>query len=276
MAALLVHWMTPLGYMASRALFAAALFWILQFFLPKEKMAFKDILLTAIGGIMGFILSQYLTSLSLLYTSAVYFSLILALCPVMVMLMAALFLKEPITGRKTVGGIVGVLGAVIIVVHGKSAHGTNDLLGVFIAIASIAAYSIYLIIMRSVSQKYSPVTQMKWMFLVAALILVPLGWKELGKQVLYSSAWDWDGIGELFFSVILATMAGYFMMPYGMKYLRATTVSIYMNMQPVVASVVAILVGQDNFTLDKPIAAILVLVGAYIVTTSKAKTNLKN
>ena len=59
---------------------------------------------------------------------------------------------------------------------------------------------------------------------------------------------------------------GYFLIPYAMKFLRATTVSIYTNIQPVVASLVAIAIGQDMMSWDKPVAAVLVLLGAYIVT----------
>ena len=55
-----------------------------------------------------------------------------------------------------------------------------------------------------------------------------------------------------------------------MKWLRATTVSIYTNLQPVVASLVAIAIGQDILTWDKPVAGVLVLLGAYFVTL-KAK-----
>jgi drug/metabolite transporter (DMT)-like permease len=51
-----------------------------------------------------------------------------------------------------------------------------------------------------------------------------------------------------------------------MKSLSATTVSIYTNLQPMVASFVAIFIGQDRLTWDKPVAAILVLLSAYIVT----------
>jgi drug/metabolite transporter (DMT)-like permease len=51
-----------------------------------------------------------------------------------------------------------------------------------------------------------------------------------------------------------------------MKYLRATTVSVYTNLQPVVASLVAFGLGQDALTWDKPVAAVLVLLGAWMVT----------
>ena len=70
------------------------------------------------------------------------------------------------------------------------------------------------------------------------------------------------------FIVLFATGLGYFLIPYAMKTLHATTVSIYTNIQPVVASMVAIAVQQDVFTWDKPLAGLLVLVGAYLVTIS--------
>jgi drug/metabolite transporter (DMT)-like permease len=77
------------------------------------------------------------------------------------------------------------------------------------------------------------------------------------------------GIGGMAFIVVFATVMGYFMIPYAMKYLRATTVSIYTNLQPIVASLIAIAIGQDVFSWDKPVAAVLVLVGAYLVTQKK-------
>jgi len=275
--ALLNHWMTPLGYMGTRSLFAMLLFWIIQCFTPKEHVEKKDLLLIAVGGMMGFIISQYLTAVSLGYTSPVYFSLITALSPIVVMLLAAIFLKEQITKYKMLGIILGITGVVLMIAMGKSATaGSNDLLGIILAIFSIVAYSVYLIIMRSVSQKYSAVTQMKWMFLFTAIILVPLGVNDYSHQTIYSSAWNLDGALELAFVLVFATSTGYFLMPFGMKYLRATTVSVYMNLQPVVASLVAIFIGQDAFSWDKPIAAILVLLGAYIVTASPAAQIQKN
>lgn len=275
--ALLDDWMTPLGYMASRTLAALIIFWTLQCFLPKEKVTRRDLIIIAIGGIMGFIISQFLTAVSLQYTTPVYFSLIIALSPVCVLLLASLFLKEPITAQKTGGVILGILGAVLLILKagGSETSGNNNLLGIGLACVSILTYSIYLIIMRSVAQKYSAVTQMKWMFLFTAVILIPLGIREFPQQAIYSAAWNWTGLMELGFVIFFSTSLGYFLMPFGMKYLRATTVSVYMNLQPIVASVAAICVGQDIFSWDKPLAAILVLAGAYIVSASPSKHKLK-
>lgn len=270
--ALLSQWMTPFGYMASRTLAATIIFWVIQSFLPKEKVSPKDLAIIAMGGIMGFVVSQSLTAISLQYTSPVYFSLIVALSPLVVMLLAAVFLKEPITGKKIAGVVLGIAGALLMISQiDNSASGKNNLWGIFLAIISVTAFSVYLIIIRSVAQKYTTVTQMKWMFLFAAIILVPLGCTEYSEQTLFSASCSWSGVWELAFVAILATSVAYFLTPFGMKYLRATTVSVYMNLQPIVSSVAAICVGQDSFSWDKPLAAVLVIAGAYVVSTSRAK-----
>ena len=134
---------------------------------------------------------------------------------------------------------------------------------------SLLTWAIYLIITRHVSAKYSAVTQMKWVFLISAIVTVPIALREWDMQPLYSAAANWAGIGEMAFLVLGATVLGYFLIPVAMKSLAATTVSIYTNLQPVVASLVAIAIGQDVLTWDKPVAAVLVLLSAWIVTREK-------
>lgn len=51
-----------------------------------------------------------------------------------------------------------------------------------------------------------------------------------------------------------------------MHHVNATNASVYMNFQPVVAAIVSIVMGQDIFTWDKPLAAVLVISEALIVS----------
>ena len=267
--ALLDSWVTPMGFMASRSLFAAIIFWVIACFLPKEHVEKKDLMVILLGGLLGFVISQSLTAWALDFTTPVYYSLIAALTPVGVMLMAALFIGEKITWMKVVGVVLGIAGALIMLVKSwQSGAGKNDVLGIFLAILSLLTWAIYLIVTRKVSQKYSSVTQMKWIFLISAIVTVPIVLPEFDAQVLYSSAANWEGIAEMAFLVLGATVLGYFLIPVAMKTLQATTVSIYTNLQPIVASLVAIIIGQDFLSWDKIVAAILVLVSAYIVTNA--------
>ena len=267
---LLDEWVSPMTYMATRSLGAAIVFWIIASLMKPERVERRDLMVIMAGGLMGFVVSQTLTAWALNYTSPVYFSLIATLTPVAVMLMAALFIGERITGVKFLGVMLGIGGAVLMVVMGQtSGTGSNDLLGIALAILSVMTWAVYMIITRKVATKYQPVTQMKYVFLVSAVVTVPLAWPELADQRLYSAAtFGWDGALEMAFIVLAATVLGFFLIPYAMKFLSATTVSVYTNLQPMVASFVAIAIGQDIMTWDKPVAAILVLLSAYIVTVA--------
>jgi drug/metabolite transporter (DMT)-like permease len=265
---LLTDWVSPMTYMATRSLGAAVIFWLVAAFMKPEKVERRDLIVIMLGGLMGFVISQTLTAEALNYTSPVYFSLIATLTPVAVMLMAALFIGERITGIKFMGVLLGIGGAVLMVVMGQtSGSGSNDLLGITLAILSVLTWAVYMIVTRKVTQKYTPVTQMKYVFLISAVVTVPLAWTEFSEQPLFAAdTFGWSGAFEMAFIVLMATVLGYFLIPFAMKSLSATTVSIYTNLQPMVASFVAIFIGQDRLTWDKPVAAILVLLSAYIVT----------
>ncbi len=83
---ILLNYLSSVAYIGIRAAVTALFFWIVQIFAKKEKIERKDFMLILFGGFLGFVFSQYLKSLSLKYTTPVYFSLILALSPVVVLL----------------------------------------------------------------------------------------------------------------------------------------------------------------------------------------------
>lgn len=266
-ALLLNGWVTPTGYMFTRSIGAAVIFWLIACVMPSERVERRDLVIIILGGLLGFVVSQMLTAWALVFTTPVYFSLIATLTPVATMLLAALFIHESVTPKKFLGVVVGIAGALLMVFMGwQSGTGKNDLLGIVLALLSLLTWAGYLIITRKVSQKYSAVTQLKWLFLVSAVVLLPFFLQELPQQRLYSPQWEWSGVLEMAFIVIFATVLGYFAIPFAMRYLKATTVSVYTNLQPIVASFTAFLIGQDTFTWDKPVALVLVLLSAYIVT----------
>ncbi len=269
---LLDKWVTPMGYMASRSFFAALIFWVIAMFMPKEKVERRDLIIILLGGVMGFVISQTLTAWALVYTTPTYYSMVAALVPVIVMLLAALFIGEKITLLKFIGVVVGITGTLLMVLKvGDNGSGRNDMLGILLTLLSAVTWGVYLIITRKVSDKYTPVTQMKWVFLISAVITVPWALLGDGLDPLYTSAVELSGVLEMAFIVVCCTVLGYFLIPYAMKYIGATTVSVYTNLQTIVASFVAIIIGQDIFSWDKPVALVLVLLSAYIVNVAASR-----
>ena len=274
---LMAGWMTPMGYTATRMLFGAIVFWGIGAFLKQEKVRGKDLFVMLLGGLIGYIGTQFLFSQSLEYTSPVIFALLMALTPVVVLLISALFLKEAIPFRKVIGIGMSVSGAALIILLGanKGTTGANNLLGIIFALLCVLAYSVYLVLTRKISIKYQPVTIAKWMFLISAVVAMPFGISGFQSQKIYTPETTGLAISLLLFALLFSSILAFFLMPYGLKRLEASTVSIFMNWQPIVASVVAIIVGQDMLTWDKPLAVILVLTGVYLVTRQKTSTKNK-
>ena len=269
---LLDEWVSPMAYMATRCMGAAAIFWLISLFMPRERVERRDLLVIMGGGLLGFVVSQTLTAWALHFTTPVYFSIIATLTPVATMVCAALLIGERLSLRGALGVAIGVVGALLMVMVGwQVGSGMNDLLGIGLAVLSLLTWAVYLIITRKVSVKYTAVTQMKWVFMVSTLAVLPFSWTDLQASRLYSSQWAWSGVAEMAFIVVFATVAGFFAIPFALRYLKTTTVSVYTNLQPVVASFVAIAIGQDLLSWDKPVSLALVLLSAWIVTNSQQK-----
>lgn len=269
---LLDDWVSPMAYMATRCMGAAAIFWLISLFMPRERVERRDLLVIMGGGLLGFVVSQTLTAWALHFTTPVYFSIIATLTPVATMVCAALLIGERLSLRGALGVAIGVVGALLMVMVGwQGGSGMNDLLGIGLAVLSLLTWAVYLIITRKVSVKYTAVTQMKWVFLVSTLAVLPFSWTDLQASRLYSSQWAWSGVAEMAFIVVFATVAGFFAIPFALRYLKTTTVSVYTNLQPIVASFVAIAIGQDLLSWDKPVSLALVLLSAWIVTNSQQK-----
>ena len=258
---LLSSWLDPIGYTLLRALSAAVIFWTASFFLPREKVAGRDLAIIAAGAFLGFIASQFLFALSMEETSPVNYAMVVALSPVIVLLMSAALHREKITAQK--GLSVVVLGA------GFGTGGRNNLLGLLYAFLSVAGYAVYLMISGAVAQKYRAATIMKWLFLFTSLMLLPFGFKAIPEEPLLNGGFFTQGALLFAYIVIFSTAIGYFLLPVALRKLQATTVSVYYNLQPIVASVSAISAGQDSFSWDKPLAAALVISGAWIVTRAR-------
>lgn len=263
---LLDNWVSPMAWMTSRCIGAALIFWGISLFMPKERVVARDLLVIMIGGLIGFLVSQTFTAWAIDYSTPTYVSLIATLTPVMTMVCATLFIGERCSWKGFAGIAIGIIGAMLMVaMNWQGGTGKNNVLGIGFALLSLLTWAIYLIITRKVSARYSAVTQMKWIFLVSSVAILPFSWSDLTHSTLYSPAWQWSGVMEMAYIVVLATVVGFFAIPFASRYLKATTVSVYTNLQPIVTAIAAICLGQDHLTWDIPVALVLVLLSAYLV-----------
>ena len=279
--AVVPQYISPEMFTAVRMLFGTAAFWLLDLIVfvrghragrSRPRVSWRDMGVFAFG---GFMLAGTLIAFSeaFRYTSPSYVSLISATSPLIVMLMAAVFLKEPISVRKSLGVFIGIGGALMIVLFSWRIDANAQPLGLFLCFVNILFYAGYLVLTRGISQRYGPITMMKWIFLYGSLICVPAGLPFLSAEscLLLLGHAPTGAYLNLFTVLIFATVVSYFLLPVSLRYIRPTTVSMYSNLQPLVTACVAIAFGQDIFTWNKPVAFVLIAIGVYLVTTSRAK-----
>lgn len=249
---------------------AALLFWITSIFTTREHVPAVDKLRLFGAGMLGILLNQGCFIIGVSYTSPGEASLVTTTMPMWVMLLAWIFLKEPITLKKAGGIVLGAAGALILVLGGTGviSGGDNPALGDFIVLMAQLSYALYLTIYRNFIKKYSLVTLMKWMFLSASIVGLPstIGYIKATDWAAVSIP-EWLGIGYV---VFFATYIAYICIMIGQKNLRPTIVGMYNYVQPIVATIVGITLGMDHFTLPKVIAVALIFSGVYLVTISKA------
>jgi drug/metabolite transporter (DMT)-like permease len=266
----------PGAFTLVRMCFATAVFWLIGAFRPKEHVTARDKFTIFWGGLFGLVAVQYSFAEALRYTSPINITLIAALAPIVVMLLAALVLKEPITLMKAGGVAVGISGILLLILpQMNAADFAASVKGDLLCFVNITSYAIYLILTRQVTQRYTVLTLMKWMFLFSALCTLPLGFTDLLHAPIFSGAGSVRDLLCLAYICIFATSVAYFLIPLGLKYLRPTTVSMYSNLQPIITSCIAIYLGQDRFSWDMLLAALLVMGGVIMVTQSKSRRDLK-
>ncbi len=268
-------YLPPFALVFARISGACILFWVLGIFLPAERIRRNDLPRLLVATIFGAAVNQSLFLNGLNLTSPIDAAIIMTATPILVLVVARLILKEPVTLVKVIGIAAGATGALLLITYGGNVEfGRNHMLGNSMIVATATSYAIFLVIIKPLMKTYHPVTLMKWIFLFGLLLVSGPGlpaflkveWNLLPGNILLS----------VLYVVVGTTFFAYLLNVYSLKTVKPITVSIYIYSQPVIASVVAMILGQDVITLVKVVSAILVFTGVYFVSYSSSRTGKRS
>lgn len=266
---------TPLLMTDFRMIGAACLFWIASLFTQPEHVNHKDMLSLFFAALFGIVFNQGTYIFGLGMTSPINASIVTTSLPILTMVIAAIYLREPITGKKLLGVFMGAVGALLLILSGQPMSGrqSGSIGGDLLCLFAQFCFSLYLVFFKGLIGKYSPITLMKWMFTYASICLIPFSYTEIVQ--LDWSLLDYKVIAGLVMVVFCATFISYLLIPIGQKNLRPTVTSMYNYLQPIVASILAVAWGMDSFNALKIVAVILVFSGVFFVTQSKSRAQLE-
>jgi drug/metabolite transporter (DMT)-like permease len=255
----------PYGFILLRVSGATILFWIAGTFIKKESIDNRDFVRIILASVFGIALNMLAFFKGLSLTTPISASVIMITSPILVLTFSTIILKEKATKKKLAGILIGMLGAILLIVYGQKINMTeNEMLGNLLVLLNAASYALYLILIRNLSQKYHPLTFAKWFYLFGLFMVIPFSYKELGEV-------DWQNIPgfaiqKIAFIVVFTTFLTYMFNLLAIRQLKPTTLSIFIYLQPVFATIYALMVGSDELNNIKLAASVLIFIGVYLVT----------
>lgn len=258
--------MSPLLVGLLRVGFAAPLLWLAARWLggPVRLPERGDRARLLVAGLaMGAFQACYFWSVA--KTSVAVGSLI-AICsaPLLITVLAALFLDERIDGRTWAALLAGITGTTLLTAgpHGLSELPAGFAAGVTLALGAGLAYAVYAVAVKSLVHRVPPLTVAALTFTVAALSLLPallFEWPTADAR-----AW-----ALLAYLGVVPTAAAYIIYMIGLRTTRVTVSGVLTLAEPLTATSLGVLFFGDRLGLVGALGAVLLLAAVLSLTTRR-------
>lgn len=274
--ALIPDWMTANSIVVVRLIGGCLLFWIASLFMKTTPVRTRsDWGKFALAGTVGLFLFIYLFVTSLKYANPIDVSIIMTMPPMFVLLIGIIFLKQRPSWMEYLGVAVSMAGAIIVIIAGaqSSQAGSDNLLGLLLAVASTICYAFYLVVLEKPTQQYSPVSMLRWVFLFAAipaLLLVPGGDKLPILSTSVPTPWV-----EIIFILLGPTFAAYFLVQPAIRRIGSEMVSLYQYLLPVFAAISAVAMGIDKIRWEQVLAMAIIVAGMVMTNIGRGRRKVR-
>lgn len=267
--------LSPNAFILLRVIGAVVLFWLI-FSFRREKVALRDLLRMALCGLFGVAINQLFFFNGLNLTSPINAAIIMTANPILVLVLAALLIKEKVTSQKVTGILLGFAGAVALTLLSVNSSRSSSFEGDFFVFINAVSYGIYLVLVKPLMSKYKPITVISWVFLFGLMYVLPFGLPEL-----IDSPWDTfteDTVWRVSYVIFGVTFLTYLLNIYALKTVTASVTSSYIYLQPIMSASAAVIFswyGLEDYTGEitwlKGLCAATIFIGVYLVSRRPQK-----
>ncbi len=255
----------PFALNILRAFSTCVLFWILFSMRTGIKAGFssKDFWRFLLCGAMGVTFNQLLFIKGLSLSTSIHGALLMLVTPILITIIAAIFLRERMNFLKILGLVSGISGATMLILSkDTSATGIDVLTGDILIAINAIFYAVYMVMVKPLMQHYSPLHVIRWVFTFGFFMMLPFSWTDF-RQTDFTSftANHWLAIG---FVMICGTFLPYMFNTYALSKLHASVAGSYMYTQPVFATLIAIIFMGETFDWIKALCGLLIFGGVYL------------
>ena len=266
------NYIKPYGFILLRVSSATLIFWTVGLFTKQQKIEKSDYKKILIASFFGITINMLAFFKGLSLTSPISASVMMVTSPIMVLIFSSILIRKPIGKQRILGVFIGLVGALFLITLGNSSTetSTNSAFGNFLVFLNAASYGLYLVLAKDLVKKYNPIVFIKWLYLFGLIFVIPFGYSELTAVI-------WEEIPtniywNISFVLLFTTCITYLFNLYGLSKLKPTTVSVFIYLQPVIATIYALIVGSDSLNLVKLCATLLIFLGVYLVTKQVEKS----
>jgi drug/metabolite transporter (DMT)-like permease len=195
-------------------------------------------------------------------TGAGHGALLFATVPIWIFLGGLLYLKEKFVPRRALGVVLGLIGVTVIMTSSAIELGSEYLLGDMIILIAVLAWSTFTILGRPLVLKYGAFRVTAYALASGSAMYFPFG---LYRAVIFDyndttlGAWL-----TVVYAALGVSVAAYVLWYWLLKYMEATKIAVFHNLQPVVASGVAFIFLNEPIGWSFIVGGIVVLTGVII------------
>ncbi|UCZ51590.1 DMT family transporter [Bacillus shivajii] len=256
-----------------RFFFAALILIPLMFVMQKNLKLpnVKEWLLLSSLGLTGIALYNIMFFIATKEAPIVKSSLFIASNPVLIILLSAIFLKEKITKRNVVGLILALAGASLIITEGQWAEVVRagfEPIDIVLFIAVIC-WALYSVLGKVALQRFSALESTTYAVSIGTLMLMPLALMEISwTQLSEANLLTW---GSILHMSIIVSVVSFIMYYQGIKIIGAGKASIFINLMPLSAVIMAVIILGEPLLPIHIIGAVFVLIGVTYGTRKSKK-----
>ncbi|MDD3622917.1 MAG: DMT family transporter [Methanofollis sp.] len=244
--------------LAFLVLLALAAVGVIRVHLPKENYGDLLVLLLA-QPVLFFSLQAF----SLLYISSSEAGIIEAITPVFVGILGIVILGEWVNAKQFICFIISIAGIASLFLMEGNGEGGIDTLGLVLALLSVCATSLYIVMGRRLSRTIDPVSLTFLMMLFGCVVFLAaaVGCEGLDPHGALMLLGDTDFLTEILYLALFTSVATSFLAMYGLRELEAARVGIIQNLSVVVSVAAGVLVLHEPFLIYHAIASLLIVAG---------------
>ncbi|MFW6022448.1 MAG: DMT family transporter [Halanaerobiaceae bacterium] len=258
--------MGPFHLLAFRFSFAAIFLSIIYIFgfirinYRGKKMGLL-ILLAVIQPGLYFIFETFGISL----TTSSEAGIIIALIPVVVSILAALFLNERPGLKQSLFILLSVSGVLFIILQKDAAESTSSLSGVVLLLGAVLMAGIYNILSRKLSLDFKPVEITFIMMWTGAVFFNLIAYvRHDGVFISYfSPLTNIKIIISIFYLGLLSSVLAFFLMNYTLSRIEAAQSAVFANLTTIVSILAGVFIRGENFYWYQLFGGIMIIIGVW-------------